>query len=199
MQTFKALLFSVAGALACPVWAVDHIVVEIAPVIASSGPAIIEEPFVPPLTTVKLKIVSGFGKRTVPASLLPANPAPALASEIHEGIDYAVAPGTPVRAARAGKVLFAGFSKFYASRKDKKDQSRFIIVRHADGQTTRYVHLATLRVRPMQEVAAGDILGTAASSDEWTVPVVHFEIRNAAGTAVNPAPLLEPVKPVSPL
>lgn len=112
--------------------------------------------------------------------------------ENHEGIDYAADPGTPVRVARAGKVLFAGFSKVYASRVDKKDQSRFVIVRHADGKSSRYVHLATLRVRPMQEVKAGDILGTAAASDEWTSPVVHFEIRAADGVAVNPAPLLAP-------
>ena len=74
---------------------------------------------------------------------------------MHEGIDYSAPPGTVVRAARSGKVIFAGFSKMYVSRADKKDQSRFVIIRHADGQSSRYVHLAGLRVRPGQDVKPG--------------------------------------------
>jgi len=140
------------------------------------------EPFVSPLGRGKMKIVSGFGKRPVPGD--------ATKTEMHEGIDIAVTPGALVRASRPGKVLFAGFSKAYASRADKTDQNHLVIVRHADGMSSRYVHLDSLRVRPMQEVASGQVLGTASESDEWTAPVLHFEIREANGKPIDPKPLL---------
>jgi murein DD-endopeptidase MepM/ murein hydrolase activator NlpD len=154
-----------------------------------TAPAVIisTEPFVSPLGKGKIKIVSGFGKRHVPSD--------AVKMEVHEGIDIAVTPGTLVRATRSGKVLFAGFSKAYASRADKTDQNHLVIVGHANGMSSRYVHLDSLRVRPMQMVVAGDVLGTASASDEWTVPVLHFEIRQASGKPVDPRPLIMDIKP----
>lgn len=155
---------------------------------SSAMPAVMlsTEPFVSPLGKGKIKIVSGFGQRAVPGD--------AVKTEMHEGIDLAIAPGSPVRAARSGKVLFAGFSRTYASRADKTDQNRLVIIRHVDGMSSRYVHLDSLRVRPMQDVVAGQMLGTAAASDEWTEPVLHFEIREANGKPINPEPLLTEIK-----
>ncbi len=97
-------------------------------------------------------------------------------------MDYAApVPGPIVRASRSGKVLFAGFAKMYASRTDKTDQSRFVIIRHPDGKSTRYVHLSGLRIKPGQDVKQGQPIGVLAESDEWTEPVLHFEIRNVQG------------------
>lgn len=127
-----------------------------------------------------VKIVSDFGLR----------PGPDQKPENHEGVDFAAPPGTPVKASRSGKVLFAGFSKSYTQRADKKQQNRLIIVRHADGMSTRYVHLGTLKVRPPQEVAQGDVLGTVDASDEGVTPVLHFEIRDAGGVPLDPMSLL---------
>jgi murein DD-endopeptidase MepM/ murein hydrolase activator NlpD len=136
-----------------------------------------QEPFVNPFGTKKPRIVSGFGKRNIPNQPMP---------EMHEGVDYAAPAGTLVRAARSGKVIFAGFSKMYASRMDKTDQNRFVIIRHADGKSSRYVHLNVLRVKPGQEVQSGQPIGVLAESDEWTEPVLHFEIRDVQGHAVDP-------------
>jgi murein DD-endopeptidase MepM/ murein hydrolase activator NlpD len=113
---------------------------------------------------------------------------------MHEGIDYNATPGTVVRAARSGKVIFAGFSKMYASRADKNDQSRLVIIRHADGQSSRYVHLGAFRVRPGQDVRAGQVLGVVAESDEWMAPVLHFEIRNIQGRAIDPETVITEVE-----
>ena len=143
--------------------------------------AVSTEPFVSPLGPLKGKIVSHYGKRVAPAD---EGQPPVF--EMHEGIDLKVLPGDAVRAARSGKVLFAGFSKAYVGRKDKTEPIHLIIVLHADGTSTRYVHLNAIRVRPMQVVTAGQILGTASESDEWTVPVIHFEIRDAGGRPLNP-------------
>lgn len=136
------------------------------------------EPFVSPLGAKKAAILSGFGPRHAPGVTDK--------TEAHEGIDYRVAPGTAVRAARSGKVLFAGFSTAYTSRIDKKDKHRLVIVRHADGTSSRYVHLKSILVKPQQPVQAGTTLGTASESDEWTEPVLHFEIRDAVGRALDP-------------
>jgi murein DD-endopeptidase MepM/ murein hydrolase activator NlpD len=151
---------------------------------AAAPAPVVEEPFLSPLAG-KTRIVSGFGSRTVPGKTV---------TESHEGLDLAAAPGTAVRASRSGMVLFAGSSKMYVSRANKKEQSRMVIIRHADGMSTRYVHLGLLKVTPKQEVVAGDVLAPSADSDEWSVPVVHFEIREANGKAVDPRKRLTDLK-----
>ncbi len=130
----------------------------------------------------KIKIVSVFGQR-------PAGPEKKI--EMHTGIDFNVPPEASVKAAKGGKILFVGFSKTYTSRTDKKDPSRLVIVQHADGTSTRYVHLNSAKVRPGQMVKAGELLGKSGASDEQAQPVLHFEIRDASGLPLNPQPLLE--------
>jgi murein DD-endopeptidase MepM/ murein hydrolase activator NlpD len=160
---------------------------------AVSSATVADEPFVWPVSNViaqrKIQIVSKFGRRKVP--LIPGLDTSTVivpGEEMHEGVDFSVPPESPVCAARSGKVLFAGFSTAYVSRQDKKDKNHLVIVRHADGKSTRYVHLDRLLVRPGQDLKAGDILGKSSRSDEWTEPVVHFEIREKNGQAVDPMP-----------
>jgi murein DD-endopeptidase MepM/ murein hydrolase activator NlpD len=158
-------------------------------VAGSSGPAAgMEEAFVSPLGAGKGKIVSRFGKRQVPGLNDPTK------TEMHEGVDMPLLPGDPIKAARSGKVLFAGFSKAYVSRADKTDQAHLIIIRHADGKSSRYVHLNALRVRPGAAVTSGQVIGTGSESDECTVPVLHFEIRDPAGKPMDPEKLLTELK-----
>ena len=148
------------------------------------------EPFVNPFGTRKPKMVSHFGMRQLPASLLSSTTQQMPAKERHEGVDYRAKPGTPVRAARSGKVIFAGFSKMYVSRADKTDQERLIIIMHADHMSSRYVHLSAIKVRPGQAVQSGQVIGILSESDEWTEPVLHFEIRDDHGRALDPAELV---------
>ena len=158
------------------------------------------EPFLNPFGTKKPKIVSGYGKRDVPPSLVPVTTGPVLPlQEMHEGVDYRAFPGSAVKAARSGKVIFAGFSKTYASRADKTDQQRLVIVRHSDGLSSRYVHLSVLRVKPGQEVQCGQVLGILDESDEWTEPVLHFEIRDIRGQPLDPAKLITEVAVSTPV
>ena len=154
---------------------------------ATGAALLIEEPFICPLAAKDADVVSPFGKREVVApSTGTVSGAVQPKVEMHEGIDYAATPGTAVRASRSGKVIFAGFSKMYVSRTNKNEQHRFVIIRHPDGKSSRYVHLSGLRIRPGQDVKAGQVLGVVAESDEWAVPVLHFEIRNVQGQPVDP-------------
>ena len=157
---------------------------------AVTGVQVSTEPFVWPVSKIiaghHVKIVSKFGNRKAPDTQL---------EEMHKGVDFAVPEESSIRAARSGKVLFAGFSGEYVSRRDKTDKNHLVIVVHSDGKSSRYVHLNSLRVRPGQVVKAGDLLGTSADSDEWDVPVVHFEIREANGKILDPMKYFEePVK-----
>jgi murein DD-endopeptidase MepM/ murein hydrolase activator NlpD len=162
---------------------------------ATGAVLLVEEPFICPLVSKEADIVSPFGKREILAPPTTATAeSPAAKVEMHEGIDYSANPGTLVRAARSGKVIFAGFSKMYASRTNKNEQHRFVIIRHADGLSSRYVHLNGLRVRPGQDVKSGQAIGVVAESDEWVVPVFHFEIRDIQGRPVDPETMIKEVE-----
>jgi murein DD-endopeptidase MepM/ murein hydrolase activator NlpD len=67
----------------------------------------------------------------------------------NRGLDYGTPPGTQVRAAAAGRVIFSGAVA----------GARWLTVRHADGLRTSYGPLASIAVRSGRTVAAGDVLG----------------------------------------
>lgn len=76
------------------------------------------------------------------------------------GLDYATEPGTPVVAAAAGQVVFAG----------QVGTGLHVVVLHADGVRTSSSFLASVEVRRGQHVAAGETVGTAGA---W----LHFGAR----------------------
>lgn len=169
---------------------VDAQDVSVSTVTVSTGTAVAPEPYLwpvaPRVQNQKVQIVSPFGPRELPDTHEREN---------HEGVDFGVPAGTQVHASRPGLVLFGGLSGMYASRVDKKQKGRLLILRHADGMSTRYVHIDRLLVRPRQAVTAGQVVGLTGDSDEWSQPVLHFEIRDAQGHAIDPQTVLQdPVK-----
>ncbi len=99
---------------------------------------------------------------------------------MHEGLDIAVPTGTPVRAAAAGRVTFAGWSSGYGY---------LVKVSHGNGVETRYGHNSRILVRVGQSVDAGQVLARSGNTGNSTGPHVHFEIR-MNGVAKNPASYL---------
>jgi murein DD-endopeptidase MepM/ murein hydrolase activator NlpD len=100
--------------------------------------------------------------------------------DFHEGMDFGVPQGTPVHAARAGKVIAAGAAGGYGLKID---------VDHGAAMVTRYAHLSRIDVHVADTVAAGATLGLSGSTGESTGPHLHFEVR-LNGKAVDPAPYL---------
>jgi len=94
----------------------------------------------------------------------------------HTGIDIAAPIGTPVRAAAAGEVLFAGWLRGYG---------QVIILDHGGNMTTVYAHLSRTDVRDGQEVAQGQVLGGVGNTGITTGSHLHFEVR-IGGEARNP-------------
>jgi murein DD-endopeptidase MepM/ murein hydrolase activator NlpD len=98
----------------------------------------------------------------------------------HLGLDYAVPPGTEVRAAGDGVVAFAG----------RVGRAAFAVaVDHAGARRTTYAYLGRLAVRPGTPVRRGDVLGeSGATGPGHGGSVLHFGYR-VAGQPTDPAPL----------
>jgi murein DD-endopeptidase MepM/ murein hydrolase activator NlpD len=124
------------------------------PVVVPSGSGVLGWPVSGPVT-------SGFGLRW---------------GRMHEGIDIAVAEGTPVRAAGAGTVIYAGWMGGYGN---------LVVVDHGNGLSTAYAHNSSLGVGVGQSVTAGQVVSYSGNTGNSTGPLVHFEVR-VNGSAVDP-------------
>jgi murein DD-endopeptidase MepM/ murein hydrolase activator NlpD len=102
-------------------------------------------------------------------------------NRFHTGIDFPSPYGATVRAARAGRVGFAGW--------DAGGYGYLITVRHGHGIHTLYAHLSRLYVRVGRRVRRGTTLGAVGATGHATGPHLHFELR-VRGAAVDPLPAL---------
>ncbi len=116
---------------------------------------------------LKGRVSSGFGVRHDP-----------LHGRIrrHTGVDIAAAQGTPIAAAAAGKVVFAGRRGGYGN---------LVEIEHADGQRTRYAHTARMLVKVGDEVKPGQAIATVGSTGRSTGPHLHFEVKKD-GARIDP-------------
>ncbi|MCZ7543116.1 MAG: LysM peptidoglycan-binding domain-containing M23 family metallopeptidase [Anaerolineae bacterium] len=95
----------------------------------------------------------------------------------HRGIDLGGVPGTPVRAADNGTVIFAGWNNW--------GYGNMVVLDHGNGFWTLYAHLDQVRLRCGQGVNGGQLVGTLGTTGSTAGPHVHFEIRQG-GVPVNP-------------
>lgn len=100
-------------------------------------------------------------------------------SRMHEGLDIPKPYGTPVYAARSGRVVEAGWHEGYG---------QLIEIRHFNGETTRYGHLSKIYIKPGDIVQRGKtMIGRVGSTGLSTGPHLHFEVRDKNGKPVNPS------------
>ena len=97
----------------------------------------------------------------------------------HSGIDIAgIGYGAPVYAGAAGVVTYAGWSDGYGY---------YVKIYHADlGISTLYAHNSALYVTTGETVAQGQCISGAGATGIAYGIHVHLEVRNAAGTLLNP-------------
>lgn len=110
---------------------------------------------------------SSYGWRRNPVTGRPA---------MHEGLDFAAPPGTPILAASGGVVLEAKFHPGYGN---------MVEIDHGDGLITRYAHASSLLVKQGQLVERGQQIARVGSSGRSTGPHLHFEVR-LAGQPLDP-------------
>lgn len=99
----------------------------------------------------------------------------------HQGVDFPKPYGTAVYPARDGVVVFAGWRGKYG---------RVVEIRHGDGGSTIYGHLARFFVSAGETVRKDKLLGLVGSSGLSTGPHLHFEYRTASGRAFDPRYIL---------
>jgi murein DD-endopeptidase MepM/ murein hydrolase activator NlpD len=94
----------------------------------------------------------------------------------HEGVDFPAPTGTPVFAARSGRVEAAGFNDGFG---------KSVLIAHGSAVETRYAHLSSIAVSPGAPVSTGTLVGRVGSTGHATGPHLHFEVIYA-GANVNP-------------
>lgn len=86
---------------------------------------------------------------------------------MHEGVDIMNLPGTPVYAAGAGKIAFAGWNG---------SLGLCVIIDHGFGYETTYGHLSKINVREGQRVTRFQKIGECGSSGLSTGSHLHYEV-----------------------
>ncbi|WP_369233778.1 peptidoglycan DD-metalloendopeptidase family protein [Streptomyces sp. R21] len=99
---------------------------------------------------------------------------------VHTGIDFPVSYGTTVMSATDGTVRTQWNSAY----------GNMAIVTAKDGTETWYCHLSSYKVASGTVVKAGDPIAFSGNSGNSTGPHLHFEVRPAGGSAIDPLPWL---------
>jgi lipoprotein NlpD len=104
----------------------------------------------------------------------------------HEGIDLEAPSGTPVLAAREGRVLYAGNTV--------RGYGNMVVLQHANDLLTAYAHNSELLVQVGDKVRAGQPIARVGQSGRATAPHLHFEVRRGH-VPQNPLRFLESTPP----
>lgn len=96
--------------------------------------------------------------------------------KLHDGTDFGVPCGTPVRAAAGGTVVSSGDAGAYGLR---------VTLRHGEALETSYAHLSAPSVRVGATVTAGDVIGRSGTTGLSTGCHLHFMVIEG-GTPVDP-------------
>ncbi len=96
--------------------------------------------------------------------------------KMHEGLDIANHPGTPIRAPADGLVSFSD---------GKPGYGQTVILDHGYGIETWYGHARKLLVSRGQKIRRGDRIALLGDSGRSTGPHLHYEVR-VNGTPVDP-------------
>jgi murein DD-endopeptidase MepM/ murein hydrolase activator NlpD len=119
------------------------------------------------LRPVMGRISSSFGRRWHPKRRV---------RHFHTGIDIVARRGTPILAALAGKVEFAGWKRGYGL---------VTVVNHGNGLETVYAHCSKLLVKKGQMVNTAQRIAKVGNTGVTTGAHLHFEVKRD-GNVRNP-------------
>jgi murein DD-endopeptidase MepM/ murein hydrolase activator NlpD len=87
----------------------------------------------------------------------------------HDGIDLRAKEGTPIHAAEAGRVVYAG--------DEVGDYGKVIVIKHMGRWATVYAHNRKHLVDEGDFVEKGDAIAEVGKTGNATGPHLHFEVR----------------------
>lgn len=97
---------------------------------------------------------------------------------LHEGVDLLAEIGTPVLAARSGRVTV---SRVIINKDSRTGSGNYIILQHPGNLATVYAHLLEVYVRENDFVRQGQIIGRVGKTGNANYrdiqPHLHFEVR----------------------
>ena len=96
--------------------------------------------------------------------------------KFHNGVDLANDQGTPIYAARSGRVTVATYGGTYGN---------YVTINHGDGYSSLYAHMTRYVVHKGDTVKKGQLIGYMGSTGRSTGPHLHFSIFYN-GSSVNP-------------
>ncbi len=109
----------------------------------------------------------------------------------HTGVDFGASIGTPVLATADGKISRADNNDRGASRWNRYQYGRYILIEHPNNLTSLYAHLSRAVVKAGDIVKAGDLIGYSGNSGYAFGPHLHF------GVYWTPSIQLKPVPPAA--
>ena len=95
---------------------------------------------------------------------------------LHAGVDIAVPAGTPIRAAKSGRVILLGWTGGYGN---------YTCVGHGGGVSTCYAHQSRYATSNGASVSQGQVIGYVGCTGHCFGDHLHFEVR-VGGAPVNP-------------
>ncbi len=102
----------------------------------------------------------------------------------HNGVDFGVPIGTPVRAAEDGVVVGVANEDLYCPR---AAYGKFIAINHDNNLSTVYGHLSRQIVAKGDVVKRGQVIGYSGKTGYATGPHVHFGVYAQATFSVGPS------------
>jgi murein DD-endopeptidase MepM/ murein hydrolase activator NlpD len=102
---------------------------------------------------------SKFGYRISPFTNRPV---------MHNGLDIAASPGSPIYAPADGVVSFAGYDPGYG---------KLVSIDHGYGVVTRFGHTSQIFVEVGQKVKRRDMIASVGTTGRSTGPHLHYEVR----------------------
>lgn len=102
----------------------------------------------------------------------------------NDGVNIAAPEGSPVLAADAGVVAYAG--------NELRGYGNLILIKHADGWMTAYAHNGKLLVMRGERVRRGQVIARVGATGAVGEPQLHFELRKGT-RALDPVSYLAPV------
>jgi murein DD-endopeptidase MepM/ murein hydrolase activator NlpD len=135
---------------------------KLAPAVPELSREEVKEPqFIKPVEFTEKDILSKFNSGT----------------EENKGIKIKVPVGTPVKAAAAGDVLYAGSGL--------EGYGNLLVLTHKEGWVTAYAYNSSLLVKKGDVVKKGQVIAKSGKKNESSPPQLHFEVRKGK-QAVDP-------------
>lgn len=103
------------------------------------------------------------------------------AAGTHNGVDFGVPSGTPVKAALDGYVIGTGDTDLNCK---GASYGRWIMVKHKNGLSTMYSHFQLIKVNLGDTVTVGQVIGYSGNTGYSTGPHLHFGLFVSSATQI---------------